>query len=173
MEALPRLWVLDDVTVTDPLPLLASPLLPAALPAAPKLLYTPTVPGCHPFFLPLTGDARAISRSLYACIGQREEEIDALRVRACVHTRTCVRHVYCQIRCRMNARTHARMRRIRSAPSSSSTNAADVSLYDESLSFGCLPVPPPSPSFHPHLPLFPIPRRLHFVLLVPAYRSYE
>jgi len=47
---------------------------------------TPPPCRCHLFFLPLTGDARAIRRSLYACIGQREEENDGdahAGVRAC------------------------------------------------------------------------------------------
>jgi len=36
--ALPRLWALDDVTVTDPLPPPVSPLLPISLPLNAMLL---------------------------------------------------------------------------------------------------------------------------------------
>lgn len=94
--ALPRLWALDDVTVTDPLPPLASPLLPIPLASrpAPSGASTPPPCRCHLFFLPLTGDARAIRCSLYACIGQREEE----SAPGC----TCASR-----RTHMNARMHA------------------------------------------------------------------
>lgn len=100
--ALPRLWALDDVTVTDPLPPLASPLLP--IPPPPRRDASTSPPcRCHLFFLPLTGDARAIRCSLYACIGQREEESDGATRRTHVYVECQPSHAH---EC-THARTHA------------------------------------------------------------------